>query len=45
MTVSLAADGAGPARRMLSEAGFGGMLIHSAPGLTRDLIYVTGRPD
>jgi SAM-dependent methyltransferase len=52
-TVSLASGGAGlgaawgeqTARRMLREAGFGEVVTHSAPGMARNIIYVTGRPE
>jgi SAM-dependent methyltransferase len=53
LTVSLAGGGAGlgaawgeqTARRMLGEAGFGEIVTHPAPGLARNLIYVTHRPE
>jgi SAM-dependent methyltransferase len=52
MTVSLASGGVGlgaawgeqTARRMLDEAGFGDVLVHPAPGLVSNIIYVTQRP-
>ena len=51
LTVSLANDGVGlgaawgeqTARRMLRDAGFAEIVTHPAPGLTRNIIYVTGR--
>ncbi|HEY0578249.1 MAG TPA: methyltransferase domain-containing protein [Pseudonocardia sp.] len=51
LTVSLANNGAGlgaawgeqTARRMLREAGFSEIVTHPAPGLTRNIIYVTRR--
>ncbi|HWN34025.1 MAG TPA: methyltransferase domain-containing protein [Pseudonocardia sp.] len=52
MTVSLASGGVGlgavwgeqTARRMLDEAGFGEVMVHPAPGLVSNIIYVTQRP-
>jgi SAM-dependent methyltransferase len=52
MTVSLASGGVGlgaawgeqTARRMLDEAGFGEVVVHPAPGLVSNIIYVTQRP-
>jgi SAM-dependent methyltransferase len=52
MTVSLASGGVGlgaawgeqTARRMLDEAGFGPVVVHPAPGMVSNIIYVTGRP-
>lgn len=51
MTVSLASGGAGlgaawgeqTARRMLTEAGFGDVVTHPAPGMVNNIIYVTER--
>jgi SAM-dependent methyltransferase len=51
MTVSLASGGVGlgaawgeqTARRMLDEAGFGEVVVHPAPGLVSNIIYVTRR--
>jgi methyltransferase family protein len=42
--VCCAAWGEQTARRMLGEAGFGEVVTHPAPGLARNLIYVTHRP-
>jgi SAM-dependent methyltransferase len=52
MTVSLASGGVGlgaawgeqTARRMLDEAGFGEVVVHPAPGMVSNIVYVTRRP-